>query len=377
MFLYGGIHINHDIFQNLNNLISKDCFSLEDAQLFDGNLTNSHLFYNKFSYILLSIIRQLNYLNQSNLGLFISEFISWFEIVAEFEFVNLYCFDTDLNQLVALNNSEFLSSLNLDLIDNVPAEVLSEKSIRIDSNIENLYTVRHFLDSYKSIVTNKITIPIIDNENCILVLECINSFGDDLSDKKLTYIRSILTFCLSVFSCVYTLYFAEKDRDDQFLIKENIKKLAAEVHFYPLIRKIIICITELCDVARASVFLFDNETQKLWLLDGTGDVKNKLTFDCKLGIAGKVFSSQQPEVVLDVYGEKDFNPEFEQKVGFHTQNMICYPMIHSSGKCIGVVQAINKNKGVFSKRDLNKLAYLVDFAGISIENARLFDSDIL
>ena len=377
MTLWGGIRINHNIFQKLNELLSSDCFLLEDAQLFDDISTKSYLFHNKLSYILLSVIRQFNYLNQSNLSLFVNEFIRYFELVAEFEFVNLYCFDTDLNQLVSFNNSDYLSSPNLDLIDNVPACVLLEKRIIIDSEIENLNTVSHFLDTYKSSIVNKITIPIIHDENCLFVLECVNSLGDDISNKKITYISEILDFCLSIFFRAHTLYFAKKDQDDQALIKENIKKLAAEVHFYPLISKIITCISEICDVERASVFLFDNETQKLWLLDGTGDVKNKLTFDCRLGIAGKVFSTQQPAIVLDVYGEQDFNPEFEQKVGFHTQNMICYPMIHSSGKCIGVVQAINKNKGVFSKRDLKKLAYLVDFASISIENARLFDSDML
>lgn len=350
---------------------------MEELPSFDGNVIDTSLFQKKLSYVLLCVIRQLNYLNQSNIAFFISDFIKFFEVVAEFELINIYCFDTDLNQLVALNNSEYLSSPKLDLTDNVPAFVFLEKKIVIDSNISNSDTVCHFSDSHQSIVTNKITIPIIENENCIFVIECINSLGNDLSEEKSYYINSILTCYTNAFSIAYKLYFAKKDEDDQRLIKENIKNLAAEVHFYPLISKIVSCIIDLCDVERASVFLFDNETQKLWLLDGTGDVKNKLTFDCKLGIAGKVFLSQKPVIVLDVYGEQDFNPEFEQKVGFHTQNMICYPMIHSSGKCIGVVQAINKNKGVFSKRDEKKLAYLVDFVSISIENARLFDSDIL
>ena len=106
---------------------------MEDAQFFDDNSIDSHLYYNKFSYILLSIIRQHNYLNQSNLSLFVSEFINCFELIAEFEYINLYCFDTDLNQLVSFNNSDYLSSPNLDLIDNVPTCVLLEKSIIIDS----------------------------------------------------------------------------------------------------------------------------------------------------------------------------------------------------------------------------------------------------
>ena len=57
--------------------------------------------------MLLSVIRQHNYLNQSKLDLFVMG-IAYFELVAEFEFVNLYCFDTDLNQLDINNSSIYL-----------------------------------------------------------------------------------------------------------------------------------------------------------------------------------------------------------------------------------------------------------------------------
>ena len=89
-----------------------------------------------------------------------------------------------------------------------------------------------------------------------------------------------------------------------------------------------------------------------------------------VGIAGGIFQSQVGEIIHDVYSDERFNKDVDQETGYKTKNMICSPVRTVNGKIIGVIQVLNKNKGRFTKDNLEFVNSVATQAAVSIQNAQ-------
>jgi len=101
-------------------------------------------------------------------------------------------------------------------------------------------------------------------------------------------------------------------------------------------------VVRILNAQRASIFLINPETNELEAIAALGVDKDQLKFDYRLGIAGSVFTTG---VALNIDVENDktrFNEEFDEKFGFHTRSIICYPIQNREDKVIGVIEIINK-----------------------------------
>ena len=58
------------------------------------------------------------------------------------------------------------------------------------------------------------------------------------------------------------------------------------------------------------------------------------------------------------------------ETGYKTKNMICSPVRTVNGKIIGVIQVLNKNKGRFTKDNLEFVNSVATQAAVSIQNAQ-------
>jgi HD-GYP domain-containing protein (c-di-GMP phosphodiesterase class II) len=111
-------------------------------------------------------------------------------------------------------------------------------------------------------------------------------------------------------------------------------------------------------------------------------------------MAGYVALEKKTVRIDDVYdmSEKSlfgFDRSFDEKVGYRTKSMLCTPLVSSQGQVIGVLQLINKKRErshklldasdveehvvPFDKRSEELLATLAAQAGISLENAILYE----
>lgn len=81
--------------------------------------------------------------------------------------------------------------------------------------------------------------------------------------------------------------------------------------------------------------------------------------------------------ITDVHNDPRFFDEVEQFTGFSTQSILGVPLI-TKNKIVGVLEALNKQKGKFSDSDESMLSVLGAQAAVAIENARLFQqSDLI
>ena len=69
-----------------------------------------------------------------------------------------------------------------------------------------------------------------------------------------------------------------------------------------------------------------------------------------------------------------FNQDIDEMTGYRTRSMMCSPIKDSSGDVIGVSQVINKNNdGYFSKNDETVFEKYLQFCGIGLRNAQIYE----
>ena len=84
-------------------------------------------------------------------------------------------------------------------------------------------------------------------------------------------------------------------------------------------------VSETLNAGRSSLFLYDADTQELFSRVMQDSVAGEVRFPSRLGVAGAVFTSGKTEIIGDAYADARFNRDIDEKTGFVTRNMRCFP----------------------------------------------------
>ena len=155
--------------------------------------------------------------------------------------------------------------------------------------------------------------------------------------------------------------------------------ISQSLHHYlnveDLILHIIGRVTEVMSAEAVSVILHDEAEDELvfcWSSD-TPERKEKLQeirFPADHGIAGSVLRSGKAEIILNV--ETDFRhyQKVDTATDFETKSMIAVPL-KTKTETIGVLEVLNKKKGIFDDKDLSFLTTLAPIIAMALDNARM------
>ena len=91
------------------------------------------------------------------------------------------------------------------------------------------------------------------------------------------------------------------------LLLEINKKIARLKNLSEILWTIIDFVTENVDGDRGSLFLNDSETNELYSRVAQGELTREIRILNTVGIAGAIFTSQQGEIIHDVYSDRRFN----------------------------------------------------------------------
>jgi len=149
--------------------------------------------------------------------------------------------------------------------------------------------------------------------------------------------------------------------------------ITSEINMDVLFELIIDQTNQIMGTERSSVFLYNEKTTELWSLVATGMEKNKIRIPSDYGIAGSVFQSKTPLIINDAYNDPRFYAEIDKLSGFRTKNILCIPLINRKGHCIGSLQALNKNSGDFTDKDIELLESISYYVAIALENSKLYE----
>ncbi|WP_437588735.1 GAF domain-containing protein [Sorangium sp. So ce1000] len=136
-------------------------------------------------------------------------------------------------------------------------------------------------------------------------------------------------------------------------------------------------ITELLDADRATLYLLDEQRQRLLSRIIIGEEARAIELPVGAGIAGHVAKVGRTVRVKDAYRDRRFQRDWDEVTGYRTRSILAAPMKNHVGRTIGVIQVLNKHgEGEFSVHDEELLSALATQAAVSIDNSRLFLSVI-
>jgi signal transduction histidine kinase len=126
---------------------------------------------------------------------------------------------------------------------------------------------------------------------------------------------------------------------------------------------------------RTSLFIFDRAHDCLWSRVAEGEVDRTITLGMdQPGIVVHVAKTGQPLQVQDAYREPLFNPDVDRITGYHTRNILGFPVRNDRGELIGVIETLNKISGPFTDSDERLLAIMSFLFAAAIENAQLYEA---
>ena len=161
---------------------------------------------------------------------------------------------------------------------------------------------------------------------------------------------------------------------DPLIALVNIgQAVAAEKDIDTLIKTIAEETKTAMNADRCTVFLYDKEKNELYSKVATGLDTKELRIPADKGIAGHVVKTGETINIKDAYNDKRFNPDVDKKTGYRTKTILCMPIKNFNQEIIGVFQVINKFDEYFTPDDEDLLVAIASSAGISLENARLFE----
>jgi phosphoserine phosphatase len=158
---------------------------------------------------------------------------------------------------------------------------------------------------------------------------------------------------------------AEKMRE----VLEVSRLLAVTADLDHLLMEIAKATQALLGAERASIFLFDANSDELWTKVALG--ANPIRVPAAAGIVGHVFKTNRLLNIPDAYADARFNREVDRRTGFVTRNLLTCPMVDFKGKPIGVIQAVNKIGGIFEREDEETIELLAAQGGVAIQRYHL------
>jgi signal transduction histidine kinase len=133
---------------------------------------------------------------------------------------------------------------------------------------------------------------------------------------------------------------------------------------------------ELTDTEAASILLLDPRTRQLHFVASSNEITAQMAdtpVPIDSSIAGAVLKANKPMYIPDVSADPRWNQNIDEAIDFKTNEILGVPMRDVDKRPVGVLEAINKLAGSFSRHDVETLVVLADLAGVAIEKARLFE----
>lgn len=140
-----------------------------------------------------------------------------------------------------------------------------------------------------------------------------------------------------------------------------------------LLNNIIDIATDLLECGSVSILLYDEDEEKLIFSAASGSDPAelaKIPVPLDNSIAGEIFTTNKTMIINNAEEDDRLFKQVDEETEFVTNNLIGVPM-RIKDKVTGVLEALNKNDGVFTKDDVDILSIIASQAAVAINNARL------
>jgi phosphoserine phosphatase RsbU/P len=162
--------------------------------------------------------------------------------------------------------------------------------------------------------------------------------------------------------------------EDLLKVLEISRNLVLHQDLQLLIGQIEQAAVKVLDCERATVFLFDKNTDELFSMLKDRPENIRIPSDC--GIVGSCFQERKIFNVPDVYNNSRFSKIIDNQTGFITRAILAAPLYGDQQHLLGVLEAINKNNDEFEAWDEYLLEVLSAQCGMAINRHLLTEEFI-
>jgi signal transduction histidine kinase len=158
------------------------------------------------------------------------------------------------------------------------------------------------------------------------------------------------------------------------------RDLASTLDLDILLSRIVHAAAEVSGSEAASILLYDDASRQLYFQVSTNidePTRRGIMVPLDGSIAGWIVNNRKPVRIAKVSEDERFFGDVVHASGFATESILGVPLV-TKNKIVGVLEALNKQKGKFTDTDEAMLLVLGAQAAVAIENARLFQqSDLI
>jgi len=162
------------------------------------------------------------------------------------------------------------------------------------------------------------------------------------------------------------------DRRERF--REEFIGLYSEIDLRSLLDKIAEKIKYYLDCAESSIFLYNPIHEELYFEVVTGEKQEALkqiVLKRGQGVVGWIAEHGRALIVNDTSNDPRFSSLTDSQTHFKTRSLMGVP-VRMERQLLGVLEAINKNRGSFDEEDRQVLEYISQLIAIPLQNAMLF-----
>jgi HD-GYP domain-containing protein (c-di-GMP phosphodiesterase class II) len=170
---------------------------------------------------------------------------------------------------------------------------------------------------------------------------------------------------------------AQEQKKELELVSGVSKKIRSSPRMTQMLEQIINTTEKTLGISSASVLLFGDNEEELFVevaSGAVGKVLRQVTLNSRYGIAGQVARTGKPLIVNDVARSDRFHKMIDDTTGFQTRSLICAPLIIQN-KILGVIETINKlDNTEFGDKDLQAITSIASTTALAIENTRQYQT---
>ena len=162
----------------------------------------------------------------------------------------------------------------------------------------------------------------------------------------------------------------EQLRQTEMLLNIS-RQVSAFEKLEDVLGELVAITTRETNAERATLWLNDDQTGELYSRVAQGTNHREIRILNNSGVAGYVYQKDKGVIIHDAYSDPHFDSTIDKETGYLTKSIIAAPIKTVGGELIGVVQALNKKGGLFTKQDLHLLQAMTTQAAITLQS-RMF-----
>ena len=223
------------------------------------------------------------------------------------------------------------------------------------------------------VTKNLVCAPIRFSGQTLGVLQMLNRKNGEFTQKDLRLLDAMAEQTAITLRAALFRENTKAVREQEMKFLRFVTEVTSDFNLGTMLTKIVTEAAAMLKADRATLFLHDEKRKELFSRVAMGDSVGEIRFPNHVGIAGTVFTSGETINLPHAYADLRFNPAQDKRTGYFTRSILCVPIVNTSGKIIGVTQALNKRGGPFTREDEARLKAFTAQLAISLENAKLFE----